>query len=106
MGERAGTALPAEPETDMPTARIFQRPKNAMQSGKYRTDRWALEFEPAEAKQPDPLTGWAGSGDTRDQVPARFPDRGGSGGALPAGRLGLRRRPRARTDAEAPSLCG
>ncbi len=41
----------------MATARIFQRPKNAMQSGKYRTDRWQLEFEPVEAKKPDPLTG-------------------------------------------------
>jgi len=57
----------------MPTARIYQRPKNAMQSGKYRTDRWVLEFEPAEAKKPDPLTGWAGSGDTRDQVRMTFP---------------------------------
>ncbi len=57
----------------MPTARIFQRPKNAMQSGKYGTDGWVLEFEPAEAKRPDPLTGWAGSGDTRDQVRLGFP---------------------------------
>lgn len=56
----------------MATARIFQRPKNAMQSGKYRTDRWQLEFEPTEAKQPDPLTGWAGSGDTREQVRLTF----------------------------------
>ena len=57
----------------MPTARIFQRPKNAMQSGRALTDRWQLEFEPAEAKRPDPLTGWAGSGDTRDQLRLRFP---------------------------------
>lgn len=57
----------------MPTARIFQRPKNSMQSGKYRTGLWQLEFEPAEAKQPDPLTGWAGSGDTRDQLRLGFP---------------------------------
>jgi ETC complex I subunit conserved region len=57
----------------MPTARIFQYPKNAMQSGRARTHRWTLEFEPAEAKQPDPLTGWAGSGDTRDQVRLGFP---------------------------------
>lgn len=56
----------------MPTARIFQRPKNAMQSGKYRTTNWQLEFEPAEAKRPDPLTGWAGSGDTRNQVRLSF----------------------------------
>ncbi|MBA3837667.1 MAG: ETC complex I subunit [Sphingomonas sp.] len=56
----------------MTTARIFQTPKNAMQSGRARTQEWVLEFEPAEAKQPDPLTGWAGSGDTRQQVRLRF----------------------------------
>ena len=57
----------------MPIARIYQRAKNAMQSGRARTDGWVLEFEPAEAKQPDPLTGWAGSGDTREQVVLSFP---------------------------------
>jgi len=56
----------------MSNARIYQRPKNAMQSGRYRTDRWILEFAPAEAKRPDPLTGWAGSGDTREQVRLSF----------------------------------
>ncbi len=59
--------------TVMATARIFQRPKNSMQSGRARTDQWQLEFEPAEAKHPDPLTGWAGSGDTRDQIRLLFP---------------------------------
>ncbi|MBA3896150.1 MAG: ETC complex I subunit [Sphingomonadaceae bacterium] len=58
----------------MAHARIFQKPKNAMQSGRAGTDRWLLEFEPAEAKRPDPLTGWAGSGDTREQVRLEFPD--------------------------------
>ena len=53
-------------------ARIFQRPKNAMQSGKARTDEWVLEFAPIEAKKPDPLMGWAGSGDTREQVRLTF----------------------------------
>ncbi|MCB2073106.1 MAG: ETC complex I subunit [Novosphingobium sp.] len=57
------------------TARIYQRPKNAMQSGKALTDRWILEFEPAEAKKPDPLMGWAGSGDTQQQVQLSFPSR-------------------------------
>ena len=57
----------------MPTARIFQPPKSSTQSGRANTDRWRLEFEPAEAKRPDPLTGWAGSGDTRDQVRLSFP---------------------------------
>lgn len=55
------------------TARIYQRPKNAMQSGKALTDQWILEFVPAEAKRPDPLMGWAGSGDMRQQVVLKFP---------------------------------
>ena len=53
-------------------ARIYQRPKNAMQSGKALTDQWILEFASAEAKKPDPLMGWAGSGDTREQVRLTF----------------------------------
>ena len=57
----------------MPTARIFQRPKNSMSSGRGHTDRWQLEFEPGEPKRADPLTGWAGSGDTRDQIRLAFP---------------------------------
>ena len=55
------------------TARIYQRPKNAMQSGRARTDEWLLDFAPAEAQRPDPLMGWAGSGDTQRQVILRFP---------------------------------
>ncbi len=54
------------------TARIYQRPKNAMQSGKARTDDWILEFAPVEAKRPDPLMGWAGSGDMRQQIVLNF----------------------------------
>lgn len=57
----------------MAHARIYQRTKNAMQSGRARTDEWVLEYEPAEPKRPDPLTGWAGSGDTRGQVRLSFP---------------------------------
>lgn len=53
-------------------ARIFQRPKSAMQSGKARMDEWVLDFVPAEAKRADPLMGWAGSGDTRQQVQLSF----------------------------------
>ena len=59
----------------MPTARIFERPKSSMQSGRANTDTWRLEFEPSEPKRPDPLTGWAGSGDTRDQISLTFPSR-------------------------------
>jgi len=55
------------------SARIYQIPKNALQSGKARTSTWALDFEASEAQLPDPLTGWAGSGDTQRQVKLTFP---------------------------------
>ncbi len=54
------------------TARIYQIPKNAMQSGRARTQTWMLEFEALEAKKADPLMGWAGSGDTQEQVKLSF----------------------------------
>lgn len=54
-------------------ARIFQEPKNAMQSGRARTQRWILEFAPAEPRRADPLMGWIGSGDTQRQVKLLFP---------------------------------
>ena len=57
------------------TARIYQRPKNAMQSGKALTDQWILEFAPAEARRADPLMGWSGSGDTQVQVVLQFAGR-------------------------------
>lgn len=57
------------------TARIYQRPKNAMQSGKARTQDWVLEFEQSEARRADPLMGWTGSGDTQAQVSLTFPTR-------------------------------
>ncbi|MDB5683468.1 MAG: complex subunit [Sphingomonas bacterium] len=58
----------------MAEARIYQRAKSSMQSGRAQLGQWTLEHEPAEAKRPDPLTGWAGSGDTRsDQIRLSFP---------------------------------
>ena len=54
------------------SARIYQIQKNAMQSGKALTHKGVLEFAQAEAKMPDPLTGWAGSGDTQSQVKLTF----------------------------------
>ena len=56
----------------MVQARIRQRIKSSMQSGRALEGKWILEYEPAEAKRPDPLTGWAGSGDTREQVRLTF----------------------------------
>ena len=57
------------------TARIYQVPKSAMQSGKAKIDSWMLEFEQSEARKPDPLMGWTGSGDTQAQVQLAFPDK-------------------------------
>ena len=54
-------------------ARIFQRSKNAMQSGRARTDQWVLQFESARAKRADPLTGWSGGAETQEQVRLTFP---------------------------------
>lgn len=56
-------------------ARIFQPPKSAMQSGRAGTQSWVLAYEPGEAVVLDPLTGWAGSGDTRRQVRLDFATR-------------------------------
>ena len=53
-------------------ARIFQRPKTAMQSGKALTDQWVLQFASSEPQRPDPLMGWTGSGDTTTQVKLGF----------------------------------
>ena len=57
----------------MAAARIFQRPGNAMQSGKARSDQWLLQFESRNPHVPDPLTGWSGGGDTQAQVTIAFP---------------------------------
>lgn len=54
-------------------ARICQRMKSAMQSGRHRVGLWTLEFEPREAQRADPLMGWAGSSDTGRQVRLTFP---------------------------------
>ena len=54
-------------------ARIMQLQKNAMQSGKARAGTWVLEFESRSPKRPDPLTGWAGGAETREQVCLQFP---------------------------------
>jgi hypothetical protein len=57
------------------SARIYQQPKHAMQSGKARTDEWVLEFEQSQARFADPLMGWTGTGDTQSQVKLTFPSK-------------------------------
>ena len=56
----------------MTVARIVEEQRKTTQSGKARAGRWLLEFERTEGQRPDPLTGWAGSGDTKTQVRLRF----------------------------------
>lgn len=56
-------------------ARLYQRPKSSMQSGRARTGAWLLEIERDEPQRPDPLTGWPGSGATETQVQLAFPTR-------------------------------
>ena len=57
-----------------PAARIYQRMKNSMQSGRYRVGEWTLDIETDDRLEADPLMGWTGSGDTRRQVRLTFPD--------------------------------
>jgi hypothetical protein len=56
----------------MACARIFRPAKTAMQSGRARTRKWLLEYEPATPRQPDPLMGWASAEDTLNEVQLRF----------------------------------
>mgnify|MGYP001810517571 FL=1 len=55
--------------------RIYRPSKTAMQSGKGNAKDWVLEYEPAAAKQADPLMGWLGSDDTAQQVRLKFATR-------------------------------
>lgn len=53
-------------------ARIFLPPKSAMQSGLAKTHRWVLHYAPETAKIRDPLMGWTGSDDMRQQIKLSF----------------------------------
>ena len=53
-------------------ARIFKPARNAMQSGNARTKEGVLEFAPSSPRELDPLMGWTGSRDMRQQVQLEF----------------------------------
>jgi len=55
-------------------ARIYRKPKSAMQSGQTGLG-WVLDFPPAEKRVADPLMGWIGSADTQAQVRLHFETR-------------------------------
>ena len=54
------------------TARIYRPAQNAMQSGKGKSKNWVLLHEPSTARTIDPLMGYTGSTDTRQQVKLSF----------------------------------
>ena len=49
-------------------ARIYRPAKTAMQSGKAKTHRWVLDYEPEVAKSVEPLMGYTSSSDMKQQV--------------------------------------
>ena len=53
-------------------ARIYQPARSAMQSGKARTVKWVLEYEPERPREVEPLMGWTASADMRQQVALEF----------------------------------
>jgi hypothetical protein len=63
---------PSAIRSAMTTARIIEVQRRTTQSGKARDGSWTLEFEREQPLRADPLTGWAGSGDTRTQVRLSF----------------------------------
>ncbi len=56
----------------MTVARISELDRRTTQSGKANAGRWLLEFEREDPLRADPLTGWAGSRDTKPQVRLNF----------------------------------
>lgn len=57
------------------TARILQPARNAMQSGKAKSGRWLLAFDPDSPRNVEPLMGWTSSADTRQQLRLWFDTR-------------------------------
>jgi hypothetical protein len=53
-------------------ARIYRPADNAMQSGRGKSRQWVLVFEPATAREIEPLMGYTASADTRTQVRLAF----------------------------------
>ena len=53
-------------------AKIYRPARNAMQSGRGKSQAWRLEFSPEMAKRADPLMGWTSSSDMRSQIQLNF----------------------------------
>ena len=57
------------------SARIYSPAKTAMQSGKAKTGRWLLEFDPEIPRKIDPLMGYTTSADMKSQIRLVFDTR-------------------------------
>lgn len=53
-------------------ARIYRPAKTAMQSGKAKTQRWVLDYEPETRKSVEPLMGYTSSSDMKQQIRLYF----------------------------------
>jgi hypothetical protein len=53
-------------------ARIYRPARTAMSSGKAKTRRWVLEFEPERPKTIEPLMGYTSSDDMKSQIRLQF----------------------------------
>lgn len=53
-------------------ARIYRPARNAMQSGKGKSQDWVLVFEPETPRSIDPLMGYTSSTDMKQQLRLRF----------------------------------
>lgn len=56
-------------------ARIYRPAKTAMQSGRAKTDRWVLEYEPEVTRTVEPLMGYTSSSDMKQQIRLFFENR-------------------------------
>ena len=50
---------------------IYKPSKSAMQSGRYKTKHWLLEYPPGQ-KNTNPVTGWIGSSNATQHVKLSF----------------------------------
>lgn len=53
-------------------ARIYRPARNAMQSGKGKSQDWVLVFEPETPRTIEPLMGYTSSADMKQQIVLRF----------------------------------
>lgn len=53
-------------------ARIYRPSRTAMQSGRAKTKRWVLDYEPEAPRTVEPLMGYTSSGDMKGQLRLSF----------------------------------